>query len=62
IGGSTDVFVCHTAFDVPAVTSTNTTTNSIGTSGTPLEATTLLIIGVVGIGIVIVLVVILKRK
>ncbi|MGY5858392.1 MAG: hypothetical protein RTU63_03410 [Candidatus Thorarchaeota archaeon] len=62
IGGLSDVFVCHTAFDVPTTTSTNTTTSSTDTGGSPLDTTTLLIIGVGGIGIVIVLVVMLKRK
>jgi len=68
IGGSTDVFVCHTAFDSPAVvttttsTNTTTTTNSTGTSGFSIDTTTFLIIGVGVIGVIIVLVIILKRK
>jgi len=56
IGGSSDVFVCHTVFTPP------TSTNSTGTGLTTDETTTLLIIGVGGIGVVIVLIVLLRKK
>jgi hypothetical protein len=63
LAGSSDVFVCHTAFDTLVVTQTNTTTTiSTGTSGIPPETINLLLIGIGGIVVVIVLVVLLKKK
>ena len=66
IGGSSDVFICHNAFDAPATsttsTNTSTTTNSTGSGGSPLDTTTLLLIGAGSIVVVIIIVIILKRK
>lgn len=64
IAGSSDVFVCHIAFGLPATTTTNTTTTTMTTSdtGLPLDTTTLFMIGAGGIALVIVIVVALKRK
>ena len=61
IGGSSDVFVCHTAFNASVIPSTNTSTSTTG-SGTSLDTTTFLLIGAGGIVIVVILVIMLKRK
>ncbi len=62
--GSTDVFVCHIAFGLPATTTTsNTTTTTTSTvPGFPLDTTTLILAGIGGIAVIGIVVLLLKRR
>ncbi len=62
IGGSSDVFVCHTALTAPITSSTNTSTTNTGSGAILDDTTTFLLIGAGGIVVIIILVIMLKRK
>ena len=54
--GSSDVFVCHTAFGLAATTTTTITTNGF------IDLTVIILGAIVAIGVVMVVVLFMKRR